>query len=40
MAMALRMARIQPEGQHHRALDDACNIAKLLPWIFGARLLK
>lgn len=40
MAMALRMARIQPEGQNHRALDDACNIAKLLPWIFGARLLK
>lgn len=40
MAMALRMTRIQPEGQHHRALDDACNIAKLLPWIFGVNALK
>ncbi|WP_197342602.1 3'-5' exonuclease [Ralstonia solanacearum] len=40
MAMALRMSGIQPEGQHHRALDDACNIAKLLPWALGEKSLK
>ncbi|MEF9417208.1 3'-5' exonuclease [Ralstonia sp. SM1864_UCD524_TZ4] len=39
MAMASRMTGIQLEGQHHRALDDACNIAKLLPWIFGVNSL-
>lgn len=27
-------------GQHHRGLDDAINIAGLLPWILGTRYLK
>ncbi|WP_438393635.1 DNA polymerase III [Caballeronia sp. DA-9] len=25
-------------GTHHRALDDALNIARLLPWAFGDRM--
>ena len=27
-------------GQHHRGLDDAINVAGLLPWILGAQYLK
>lgn len=32
MARALKMLGLPLEGTHHRALDDARNIAKLLPW--------
>ena len=39
MAGALKSCGLALEGDHHRALDDALNIAKLLPWIVGdARL--
>jgi inhibitor of KinA sporulation pathway (predicted exonuclease) len=31
MAKALEIARLQLQGAHHRALDDAVNIASLLP---------
>lgn len=30
MATALQIAGLTPEGRHHRALDDALNIARLL----------
>lgn len=36
MAKACELAKISMEGQHHRGLDDAINIAKLMPWILGA----
>ncbi len=32
---ALRHAGLVLEGTHHRGLDDARNIARLLPWIAG-----
>lgn len=32
MARALQMVGLSLDGAHHRGLDDACNIAKLLPW--------
>jgi len=35
MAKACALARIEMEGQHHRGLDDAVNIGKLMPWILG-----
>ncbi|MBE9040456.1 exonuclease domain-containing protein [Oscillatoriales cyanobacterium LEGE 11467] len=35
MAQALELAGISLEGTHHRGIDDARNIAKLLPYIFG-----
>jgi len=41
MAGALRRAGIPLDGTHHRGIDDARNIAKLLPFIVGdARLPK
>lgn len=40
MAQALEMAGIQLEGTHHRGIDDARNIAKLLPFILGRQVLK
>ncbi len=33
MARALRKAGLTLEGSHHRGIDDARNIARLLPWI-------
>lgn len=33
MAEALKLAAIKLEGTHHRGIDDAKNIAKLLPFI-------
>jgi inhibitor of KinA sporulation pathway (predicted exonuclease) len=33
---ALRLARLEFEGAAHRALDDARNLARLLPFIAGA----
>jgi inhibitor of KinA sporulation pathway (predicted exonuclease) len=32
---SVRAERHQLEGQHHRGLDDAVNIAKLMPWVLG-----
>ncbi len=32
---ALHRLGIQPEGTHHRGIDDARNIAKMLPYILG-----
>ncbi|NES97907.1 MAG: exonuclease domain-containing protein [Desertifilum sp. SIO1I2] len=40
MAQALEMAGIELEGIHHRGIDDARNIAKLLPFILGRQALK
>ena len=33
MAAALRVAGVPLEGTHHRAIDDARNIAKLAVWV-------
>ena len=35
MATALQIAGLELEGDHHRALSDARNIARLLPWALG-----
>lgn len=35
MAEAIRRCGLELEGAHHRALDDARNIARLLPWVLG-----
>ncbi|MCD8488511.1 3'-5' exonuclease [Geitlerinema calcuttense] len=40
MAQALEMTGIELEGTHHRGIDDARNIAKLLPFILGRQALK
>ncbi|WP_354674319.1 3'-5' exonuclease [Cupriavidus alkaliphilus] len=37
---ALTLTNLAFEGNHHRALDDALNIARLLPWALGKRLLR
>jgi inhibitor of KinA sporulation pathway (predicted exonuclease) len=39
MSKALRLCGLGLEGAHHRALDDAKNIARLLPWIVGGQRL-
>jgi inhibitor of KinA sporulation pathway (predicted exonuclease) len=39
MAEALQLAGIVLEGTHHRGIDDARNIAKLLPFILGRQQL-
>ncbi len=36
MGQALRHAGLNLEGTHHRGIDDARNIARLLPWIVQA----
>jgi len=33
MAQALERLHIPLEGQHHRAIDDARNIAKIARWL-------
>jgi 3'-5' exoribonuclease 1 len=35
MAQALKLAQIELTGTHHRGIDDARNISKLLPYILG-----
>jgi inhibitor of KinA sporulation pathway (predicted exonuclease) len=40
MLKALQLAGLQLEGPHHRALSDAANIARLLPWSLGMRSIK
>lgn len=39
MARALMRVGIELEGTHHRGIDDARNIAKLLPYCVGAEAL-
>ena len=39
MAKALHLCGLDLVGAHHRALDDAKNIAQLLPWIVGGKRL-
>ncbi|MDR6586350.1 3'-5' exonuclease [Herbaspirillum frisingense] len=39
MAKACALTQIKMDGQHHRGLDDAVNIARLMPWILGASRL-
>ena len=36
MEQALEVVGLWLEGTHHRGIDDARNIAKLLPYIFGS----
>ena len=35
MAQALKLAGLELDGTHHRGIDDARNIARLLPFIVG-----
>lgn len=35
MAEALKICGIELAGTHHRGIDDARNIVKMLPWILG-----
>lgn len=35
MIRACALTGIALEGQHHRGLDDAVNIARLMPWVLG-----
>ncbi|MGM9516787.1 DNA polymerase III [Roseateles sp. DB2] len=35
MTKPLQIAGFEIEGDHHRALADALNIARLLPWSLG-----
>jgi inhibitor of KinA sporulation pathway (predicted exonuclease) len=37
MAQALKLCGLPLEGAHHRGIDDARNIARMLPWIVGNR---
>ncbi len=39
MAKALKMAEIPLVGTHHRGIDDAYNIAQLMPYIFGDKMI-
>ena len=39
MAQALKHCGLPLEGRHHRGIDDARNIARLLPWIVGSKAL-
>ena len=39
MAQALKLANLPLSGTHHRGIDDARNIAKLLPHIMGIKTL-
>lgn len=40
MARACALAGLELEGQRHRGLDDAVNIAKLMPWVLGQASLR
>jgi inhibitor of KinA sporulation pathway (predicted exonuclease) len=39
MAKALRISGIKLTGTHHRGIDDARNLVKLLPFILGKKLI-
>jgi 3'-5' exoribonuclease 1 len=40
MAQALDLAKIPLTGTHHRGIDDARNISKLLPYILGRKMVE
>jgi 3'-5' exoribonuclease 1 len=40
MAGALRKLGLPLEGTHHRGIDDARNIARILPYAIGARVIR
>ena len=40
MAEALKHCGLPLEGTHHRGIDDARNIARLLPWIVGPKAIQ
>jgi inhibitor of KinA sporulation pathway (predicted exonuclease) len=35
LSKALTRCGLMPDGSHHRALDDARNTVRMLPWIVG-----
>lgn len=35
MSQALALCGLTLEGRHHRGIDDARNMARMMPWIFG-----
>jgi len=37
MAAALKVSNLKLEGFHHRGIDDARNMAKLMPYILGCK---
>jgi 3'-5' exoribonuclease 1 len=37
MSEALKLAGIELLGTHHRGIDDARNIARLMPYILGKK---
>jgi inhibitor of KinA sporulation pathway (predicted exonuclease) len=39
LAEALALARLSPLGAHHRGIDDARNMARLMPWILGTKCI-
>jgi len=39
MRKALELVDLSAQGMHHRALDDALNVARLLPWMSGEAFL-
>lgn len=39
MARACALTGVHREGMHHRGLDDALNIAKMMPWVLGSTRL-
>jgi 3'-5' exoribonuclease 1 len=39
MAQALKLANISLTGTHHRGIDDARNISKLIPYILGRKTI-
>lgn len=40
MTKACELSGRPLQGQHHRGLDDAVNIAGLMPWILGVNMLR
>jgi len=40
MAQALAHCGLSLDGTHHRGIDDARNIARMLPWIVGPKALQ
>lgn len=40
LAKACDLTRLGMNGAHHRALDDARNVVRLLPWVLGRRTLQ
>ena len=40
MAQALSLCNLKLDGVHHRGIDDARNMARLAPYIFGSARAK